>query len=56
MCFAFQISLIFRLYFNKLHSDLENEKMEDPIFMCNYCQNNYCSKQLNMTLREHITK
>jgi hypothetical protein len=54
--FSFQNCFIFILYFNKLCSDLEYEKMEDPIFIYNYCQKNYCSKQLNMVLREHVTK
>jgi hypothetical protein len=47
LCFAFQIFLISKIYFNKLCSDFKNEKMEDPIFMCNYCQKYYCNKQVN---------
>jgi len=31
------------------------KKIEDPIFICNYCQKKFdCGKQLNMTLHEHI--
>jgi hypothetical protein len=56
LCFAFQIHLVFKLYFNKFPSHLKNEKIEDPIFICNSYQKKIdCVKQLNMTLREHIT-
>jgi hypothetical protein len=37
-------------------NDFKNEKIEDPIFICNsYLKKIDCGKQLNMTLREHIT-
>jgi hypothetical protein len=35
LCFAFQIRLFFKLYFNKLPNDLKNEIIEDFIFICN---------------------
>ncbi len=55
-CFTFQIHLVFKLCFNKLPNDFLNEKIEDPIFICNYCQKEIdCGKQLNMILHEHIT-
>jgi hypothetical protein len=37
LCFAFQIHLVSKLYFNKLPNDFINEKIEDPIFICNSC-------------------
>jgi hypothetical protein len=41
---------------DKFPNDLKNEKIEDLIFICNFCRTNFfCGKQLNMTLREHIT-
>ncbi len=56
MCFTFQVHLVSKLYFNKLPNHFKNEKIEDPIFICNSCRKKIdYVKQLNMTLREHIT-